>query len=258
MLIFLAESKTMSAEQKPVEPELFENNKPVFEDIADSLMSYLESLPTLEISEILGISHQLSVKTHNLAYDFPHKNTGYKALYGFTGEAYRGLDVSSLSSEAIERAEKNLKIISSVYGLLNASDIIKPYRCEFNKPIYPDSKTAINIFKPKLTVEVVKKIKNNGIKDIINLLPGDADKCLDWKIIRAFASVHKVCFQTITQDGKLKTPTTQRLKEMRGTMAREILNNDIRTFEQLKEFRSDHFIFSKADSKNGLPVFITN
>lgn len=258
MLILLAESKTMSDSQKEVAPALFQQHTPQFETTADSIMSFLASLPTAEISQRLSVSLSLAAKASNYAYDFPHKLTGYKALFGYTGEAFRALDASTLSPEAVENAFSQLKFISSVYGLLNSDDIIKPYRCEFNKPITSQNKTAVDLFKQKNTIVLVNWIKEKEIKDIINLLPGDADKCIDWKIVRAFASVNKVVFQHLLPDGKLKTPIASRLKELRGKMARDILMNNISSFSELTSFESQDYIYSPEHSKPLLPVFLSD
>ena len=218
----------------------------------------MENLSPIQIAEILGISNQLAIKAHSLAFDFPHKATGYKAIFGFTGEAFKSLDAKTLGNSELENANKCLRLISSVYGFLHPSDIIKPYRCEFNKPIAPGHKTPIQVFKPKITVELVKYIKENKIQDVVNLLPGDADKCIDWKIVRAFVKVHKICFQTITPEGKLKTPLAKRLKELRGEMARRILTDGLQNFQELTKMESNNFVFSPNDSKPLLPVFLTD
>ena len=258
MLILLAESKTMSVDQNDIDAATFENNKPFFENDADAIMAYIERLSPLEISDILGISLQLAVKAHTLAYDFPHKPRGYEALYGYTGEAFKALQAETLGKEATKQAFDRLWMVSSVYGLLKSSDIIKPYRCEFNKPIIERGKTPAQFYKSKNTIELARHIKSNKITDVINLLPGDADKCIDWKIIRAFAKVHKIVFQTITPEGRLKTPIAKRLKELRGTMARTILLQNIKSFKELTVVESPEFIYSPTDSKPLLPVFITN
>lgn len=258
MLILLAESKTMASQQNNVDPQEYETNMPALESTADEIMDYLQSITPAEISTKLGISHQLAVKVHDFAYDFPHKLSGYKAIYAFIGEAFKALDVNSISKNSLVNINERLRLISSVYGILKPYDIIKPYRCEFNKPITADSKTAIQIFRSKVTIEFVRYIKDNKISEVINLLPGDADKCLDWKIIRAFTSMHKICFQVMTPEGKLKTPIAKRLKELRGLMAREILENGFESLQQLKTFESDHYIYSSADSKPGLLVFISS
>lgn len=257
MLILLAESKTMSAHQYPVEPAKYAEHTPVVESTADEIMAKMESMTPGEISEALGISNGLAVKAHNLAYDFPHKLSGYKPLEAFTGEAFRSLEASTLSPEALERAAVSLKFISSVYGLLSAEDIIKPYRNEFNKALDPSLGTPIQIFKPKVTIALAKIIKENGVKDVINLLPADADKCIDWKIIRSFTKVHRMVFQTIGPSGKLKTPIAGRLKALRGTMARTILSENLQTFSDLTNFESPDFFFSPTHSKPLLPVFLS-
>lgn len=256
MLVLLAESKTMAPLQENITDAEYSAATPVFESEADRIMANIEALNPPKLAQILGISTQLAVKAHNLAYDFPHKSTGYKAIFGFTGEAFRSLKASSFDKATLETADRNLRFISSIYGWLKPSDIIKPYRCEFNKPVAPDDKTPIQVFKAKNTVALVNLIKENKIKDIINLLPGDAEKCIDWKICRAFAKVHKIVFRQITSEGKLKTPIASRLKELRGLMAREILSRNIENFDNLTRYESSQFIFSPADSKPLLPVFI--
>ena len=256
MYVLLAESKTMLSDQSEIADNELKSRLPVFEEIADKEMGFITSLKPDEIAEILGISQNLATKCLSYAYDFPNKTTGYSALKGFIGEAYRGLDASTLSAKALEAANSNLIIISSLYGLLKPSDIIKPYRLEFNKPIYPDRKSAIKIYKQKATIEFVRRIKAEDKKEIIDLLPADADSMLDWKIIRAFAKVYKIRFQTIDSNGKLKTPLAKRLKELRGMMCRQILEEGLTEFSQLKDIQSSHFIYSEDDSKEGMPVFI--
>ena len=246
----------MSGDQFPVSAEEFDKNKPIFEEGADSIMEYLASLTASEIASLMNISGQLAIKSHNLAFEFPYKLTGYPALYAFTGEAYRGLDISTVSKDALQNINDKLRIVSSTYGLLRPEDLIKPYRSEFNKKIAPQGLTPIQFYKQKITIEFVKYIKENKVRDVINLLPADADKCFDWKIIRAFSSVHKVVFQEMTPEGKFKTPIAKKLKELRGSMFRAILENGIETFEELKKVKSEHFIFSSEDSKPLLPVFL--
>lgn len=247
----------MSTDQRAVESSVFLAHEPALETMADALMANMASFSPLELSEIMGISHQLAVKASSLAYDFAHKLTGVNAIFAFIGEAFRALDISSIPEDKLTQSQDNLRIISSVYGILSPFDIIKPYRCEFNKKIAPDGKTPIQYFKPKVTIELVNEIKGKRVMDIINLLPGDADKCVDWKIIRSFVPVHKICFQTIGNSGELKTPLAKRLKELRGLMCRQIIEEGINSFKQLTEMESQHFIFSPKDSKPGLAVFIS-
>ena len=248
----------MLSKQSPISETLFLSNKPTLEVYADKIMAHLAELNPTEIAGIMGISHQLALKAYELAYDFPHKLMGFNAVSGFVGEAFKAFDFPTLKNSDLNQLDKELRIISSIYGVLKPSDIIKPYRAEFIKPIAPENKSPIQFLKSQVTINVVTYIKENKTKDIINLLPGDAEKCLDWKIIRAFSSVHKVCFKSINTEGKLVTPLTHRLKELRGLMARSIVENDIKNFNDLIHLHSEHFLYSPKDSKPGLPVFITD
>lgn len=247
----------MSDNLRDISPEDYNAHSPLLELVADETLRFISSLTVEEIMNIMPVSKALAAKVKSLAYEFPNKSTGYNPLTAFCGEAFRGLDASTLSHEAIFRASSQLRIISSAYGILRPTDIIKPYRLDFNKKVGPDYQNINKILKPRITVEIVKYVKENKIKDIINLLPADADDCLDWKIIRAFAKVHKILFKIISPStGDLKTPIAKRLKELRGIMTRIILENDISTFDQLKSFENNYFVFSPADSKPLLPVFI--
>ena len=257
MISLLAESKTMSSLQPQVAEDIYLEHKPVFESHADAIMDYFSQLSPGEISSMLGISQSLGIKARNLAYDFNYKGTGYKAINGYTGEVFKGLDIDSIPKDLLVDLNDKLRIVSSVYGLLKPEDIIKPYRCEFNKSITKDHKTSVQVYRQKITIEFSKYIKENKVKDVINLLPADADKCFDWKIIRAFTSVHKIVFQVYNEKGNLKTPSTKRLKELRGLMFRTILENVITNFEDLKSFDSPYFLFSKEHSKTLLPMFIS-
>lgn len=256
MVTLLAESKTMLSEEKPVLESVFEDHTPALEEMADHTMDFIRNLSVNEISELLGISSQLAMKSVGYAYEFPNKKMGYGAIYGFTGEAFKALDVSTISKEALDFANDNLRIISSLYGILKPDDIIKPYRLEFNKNCAPNNQNIAKYLKPKITIEFVKFLRSQKVKDVIDLLPADADACLDWKIIRSVSKVHKINFKTLDNSGKLKTPLTKHLKESRGKMARFILENSIQSFSDLIKAESEDFFYSPNDSKPGLPVFL--
>lgn len=256
MLSLLAESKTMSVSQVDVSPDNFESHKPPLENSADSIMEYVRHFSAQGLAEVMGVSHNLAVNALKYAYDFPNKTTGYQAIVGFKGEAFRALDITSLTESERQFLIPSLRIISSAYGILRPDDIIKPYRLEYNKAVAGENLTPIKLFKSKVTIELVNYVKASGIKEIINLLPADADSCIDWKIVRAFVKVYKICFLSINKKGDLKTSSSTKIKELRGSMARFIIQNNITDFNTLRSLESDKFIYSSTDSRPGLPVFI--
>ena len=246
----------METELKPVSTDDFSELQPSLEKMADDIMHYVATLSPSQFADILSVSNTLAIKALKFAYDFPNKSTGLPALNSFIGDAYRSLDASTLSQNAITASESKLRIISSAYGILKPDNIIKPYRLDFNKNVCGESLSPAKVFKQKVTVNLVKYIKDTGVKDIINLLPADAELCIDWKILRAFAKVHKVYFKSISNDGKLKTPIAKRLKQLRGLMCRDILEKGLDSFAALTTAESSHYVYSPGDSKPLMAVFI--
>lgn len=256
MISLIAESKTMDSGNSNFKSPEFNKNIPLMEDMAIKTMDFIKGISAAEISERLGISHTLAVKAHSFALDFFLKDSGEKALDIFTGEFYKALDVKSLNEDAIKRADENVLIVSSLYGLLKPDDFIKPYRLEFNKDCGPDGNNIIKYLKPKVTVNLVKILKEKSEKEILDLLPGDASKCVDWKLVKAFTKVMKPDFKTVGEGGKLITPHAGCLKELRGKMLRMILLNNINSFKDLLDSSSPDFEYVAEMSKPGLPLFI--
>jgi len=52
------------------------------------------------------------------------------SLMVFKGDVYQGLDAETLNNKQIKFAQKHLRILSGLYGILRPMDVIKPYRLE--------------------------------------------------------------------------------------------------------------------------------
>lgn len=256
MIILIAESKTMNLNPHSVTEDEFFKHTPHFEREAEEIVNYLDSLDMSEFKNKLSLSDSLAIKARKLFYDFSFKNEGWSSLYAFTGDVYRALDINSLSQNAIDYLNKNLFIVSSLYGVLNTQDIIKPYRLDFTAEASPGGGKLVNFWKQKLSIWIVKYIKEaSGQREILNLLPADASNLFDWKIIKAFAKVYKVDFKKIEGDG-YKTPSAGKLKALRGEMVRIIAENNISSLNLLSSINSENFSYSKETSRTDYPSFV--
>ncbi|MCH5236612.1 MAG: YaaA family protein [Muribaculaceae bacterium] len=249
MIILIAESKTMVSSETVITPEDFSRNKPIYEEKADEIMGYLGRLPIAELVEATGLSSSLASKMQRYIYEFPNKGLGLKAIEAFTGVVFKALDFTTLSDVAKLHCEEKVRIISSLYGWLRPSDIVKPYRLDFKSKASP-THVALNAFwKQNVTIALVKMLKVLGENTVLNLLPSDAAKCIDWKLVKNFCNVWKVDFVEITQNGTMKAPTASKLKTMRGTLLRQILTDDINDIASLKTAATDHYMCE------GTPVY---
>ena len=217
---------------------------PLYEATAAEIMNSLANLTVAELSAMLKLSGSLAAKMRKMVYEFDYKATGFSAIDAFTGVVFRALDYSSLSPDAAERCGKSVRIISSLYGWLKPTDVIKPYRLDFTSHLEegPSAGKALNSFwKMDVTKALVKMLDDSHEGEILNLLPADAAKCIDWKLVKRFAKVWKADFKEYRENGTMKTPTAERLKALRGTLLRQILEEDIRDADALRHVACDAY-----------------
>lgn len=249
MLILIAESKTMREEQQPIAPGDFKAHTPAGEAAAAEIMHRLEALPQAELMAETGLSATLATKLRKQIYEFPNKALGLKAIEAFTGVVFKALKYDALSPREQDLCGSDVRIISSLYGLLRPDDIIKPYRLDFTIKAAPDG-TALNTFWRKdATIALVKTLREQPGAEILNLLPADAAKCIDWKLVKRFCKVWKVDFVELTDGGSARTPAANKLKTMRGTLLRQILREGMRSVADLRGIQSEDFLFE------GTPVY---
>lgn len=254
MITLIAESKTMSAGTSLYPPDL--QSTPIFNEVAEELASTFAAMPVEEIAERIRVSIPLAHKAKRLFYDFRNGETPSTALSVFTGEVFRALDISSLDSRCLETAYSKVGIISSLYGLLRPGDLVRQYRFDFDVENPLAGITMQKYWKPKLTVALVKLLKERGEEEVLDLLPAEASKCLDWKLIKNFAKVTKINFKTINDNGELKTPHSGKIKELRGKLLREIIIREADRPSDVIELHAPFLTYDPDLSKKDYPTFI--
>ena len=242
MLILLAEAKTMQTAESAVSAIEYGSHKPLYESVADELMSRLASMSVGELTHLLKVSGSLALKMFQFAYNFPDKNNGLECMLAYTGVVFKALDFPSLNPEERHRCNSGVRIVSSLYGWLRPDDIVKPYRLDYSSELpvgNNDFIVASSFWRKDVTVALVNTIRRDGHSEILNLLPGDAAKCIDWKLVKNFAKVWKVDFTDAVTE---KTPQAGKLKTMRGKLVRQILKDNIGSAEDLKTVVSDGYV----------------
>ena len=242
MLILIAESKTMAGNERQVTAEEFMQHRPSGEETADEVMLHVARMSLSEISTGIKISPAMASRVIRMAYEFPNKGLGYAAIEAFTGVVFKEFGYDLLSPAEKFMTDSTVRIISSLYGWLRPSDIIKPYRFDFNTRLAPDNRTFSDYWRKDVTMNLVKDLQSLGEKTIINLLPGDAAKCIDWKLVKRFAKVYKVDFKELKAGGDYRTPHAGRLKAMRGELLREIIRRGITSPSNLLDLTTDNLL----------------
>lgn len=228
-----------------------------FLEEADSLAHQLKKLSSKEISELMKISEKLGILNHQRYKDWKKpkvlsENTK-AAVTVFDGEVYRGIAVESFSEKDFENAQKDLRILSGLYGILKPLDLMYPYRLEMGTKFAVNSK-AKNLYEywgSSIADFLNKEMKEGEV--LINLASNEYFKAVDKKTLKA--RVITPVFKELREDGSLKVIVVY-AKHARGAMTRDIIQNQYQDVEDLKGYNIDGYSYSESESKENEWVYI--
>lgn len=248
MLILIAESKTMATCSERIGQSEYVRHVPALEETADEIMLSLRDMSAAELSKAVKISPVMAVGLQRMIYEFPNKELGSYAINAFTGVVFRAFGYATLSTDAKKRTAENVRVISSLYGWLRPDDIIKQYRFDFTTLLAPGLKTFCSYWRDRVTECLVDEIVKGHHASVLNLLPSDAAKCIDWKRVEGMARVLRADFKEIRESGVLKTPVSNRLKTLRGMLLRQMASERIDDAASLSHITSEAYFSQGIDS----------
>ena len=98
------------------------------------------------------------------------KKNSRAAIWAFKGDVYTGLDADSLSDEDVQFAQRHLRMLSGLYGLLKPLDLMQPYRLEMGtKLANPKGKDLYAFWGDIITQSVQQALDEQGDRVLINL-----------------------------------------------------------------------------------------
>src|SRR5690554_1184575 len=83
------------------------------------------------------------------------------AIFAYNGDVYTGFEAHSLSQEALDFAQRHLRILSGLYGLLRPFDPIRPHRLEMGTKWAPRYKKLTDFWKDKIASELASDLDEN-------------------------------------------------------------------------------------------------
>lgn len=254
MLILLSPAKTLDLSLK------MDNIKPseaTFKEETRELVSILEKYSKEEIGKLMKMSDKLSEINYERYQTFYNDQTNeYIALLAFKGEAYKGIKVEDFLVEDLDYAQKVLRILSGLYGVIKPLDKIKEYRLEMGTNLKNSiGKDLYQFWKEKITNMIVDNLESSpGEKVLINLASNEYSTSLNMDIIKLKSKVVQIAFFE-NKNGQYKLVGTY-AKKARGVMARYIIKNKVDTLEGIKGFTQCGYSYSENFSNDEKIVFI--
>ncbi len=244
MLVLISPAKTLDFSNNF--PENLAVSAPKFYKEALELMGILQNYAAQDLSKLMCISAKLGELNYKRFQEFSSANTK-PALYAYKGDVYEGLELEKYTSDQIEFANKIIRIISGLYGMLKALDLIAPYRLEMGINL-PNrlGKNLYNFWRDKLT----ESIEAEQEKFIINLASQEYSLAIGQlnkkKINIVFKEKQKDDYKIIGLYAK----------KARGIMANYIIQRKIENPEELKEFNLANYKYISRFSSAEEYVFV--
>tara|TARA_B100000795_G_C22774768_1_gene429505 strand:+ start:190 stop:948 length:759 start_codon:yes stop_codon:yes gene_type:complete len=230
-----------------------EYTQPSFIEESGELIKKLKALSKNELGELMKISPALADLNYNRnqKWQLPFSLENSKqAIYAFTGEVFRGINVGSLPEEKIPLLQDRLRILSGLYGLLKPLDLIQPYRLEMGTRVSIGK--ANNLYKfwdTNLADALNDEMENDDL--LINLASSEYFKAVSKKVLKT--PMITPVFKEL-KNGEYKIVMTY-AKRARGLMVRYILDNNIDTLEELKGFNIEGYAFTEVLSTDTELIF---
>lgn len=253
MLTVLSPAKTLDYETPPTTRKTTE---PMFLEQAQALVEDARGLSPADIRELMGVSDAIANLNHerfmNWQPAFSLENAK-QAVLAFKGDVYTGLDADSLDNKALSFAQKHIRILSGLYGLLRPLDLMQPYRLEMGlKFTNRGGKNLYEFWGNDITDAVNKAVKSSGSPVLVNLASNEYFKSVKPKQLDA--EVITPVFKDL-KNGKYKMISFF-AKRARGVMARYIVTQGLNEPEALKTFAEDGYYFSPEQSTATEWVFL--
>lgn len=251
--VIISPAKSLDFEQNIKTPI---TSLPVFQHETEVLVKKLQKMKLNDLQELMKLSLNLAElnfeRYQNWITPKEKSDLVQPAVTVFTGEVYKGLDVASWRKEDFENAQKQLFILSGLYGLLRPLDLMYPYRLEMGTKLEL-SKSQKNLYQfwgNKITDHLNSVLSENDT--LVNLASTEYSKAVKFKNINA-----KIITPVFKDwKGEQLKVIMMYAKHARGVMAKEIIQGNYTNLENLKGYNVDGYMFSEEHSTDQEWVFI--
>ena len=253
MIILMNSSKTLDFDQPD---RASKHTSPEFIKDAEMLVKELRRLSDSEFSKLMGVSDKLAKLNvaRYAGWQSSEKGTGAKqALLAFKGDIYCGLDTANYHTKDFEFAQKHVRILSGLYGILRPLDLIQPYRLEMATKLSTNrGKNLYQFWETKINESVKALLKQEKSGVIVNLCSAEYFKAVKPDLLDA--TVITPVFKEF-RNGAYRFITIY-AKKARGLMGNFIIRNHLKKLENLKSFNVDAYRFNPTISSAQEWIFV--
>jgi cytoplasmic iron level regulating protein YaaA (DUF328/UPF0246 family) len=252
MLLVISPAKTLDYET-PSKTKI--KTIPDYLDDSQELINRARKYSVLDIAEIMQVSQKIAELNFErfAKWKTPFTPENAKqAVLAFKGDVYTGLDAETFNAADFKFAQKHLRILSGLYGLLRPLDLMQPYRLEMGRKIETDrGKNLYEFWGETITDGLNKQLKKIKSDCLINLASNEYFKSVKPKLLNA--EIITPAFKDY-KNGEYKMLGVY-AKKARGMLSRFVIQNQLTDPEDMKDFCEDGYRFNKSLTKGNTWVF---
>jgi cytoplasmic iron level regulating protein YaaA (DUF328/UPF0246 family) len=220
------------------------------------LIAQLQQFSIQDVASLMKLSDKLAAlnlgRFQSWSTPFTADNAK-QAILAFNGDVYTGLDAATLDQAGFDFAQKHLRILSGLYGVLKPLDYIQPYRLEMGtKLINAKGKDLYTFWGDQLKTSLAEEPELLSDRVLVNLASNEYFKAIKAKLLNV--SIITPVFKE-AKNGQYKMISFY-AKKARGLMSRYIIDHKITEPEAIKGFDCDGYSFNQAHSTQDEWVFL--
>ena len=211
------------------------------------------------IRELMSISPALAELNFERFQDWDPPFTSRNsrpALLAFNGDTYIGLNAAqSFSERDYTHAQKTLRILSGLYGVLRPLDLIQPYRLEMGSKLEnPRGDNLYDFWDGTITDLLNADLAESpGTPALVNLASNEYFDSVE--VDRVEGKIVTPTFYDRKSGGDYKTVSFF-AKRARGAMAAWLIQNRVQSTQAITSFDSNGYQYSADRSTPTNPVFL--
>ncbi len=234
------------------------HSQPRMLDRASELINVMRSKSVAEISSLMDISEELATlnaeRYQDFSTPFSMKNARASVL-AFAGDVYQGMAAAERFGERdFTEAQKTVRILSGLYGVLRPLDLMQPYRLEMGTKLRTERGTTLyDWWGDQITDQLRADLAQSpGPQVLINLASKEYFSAV--KPEKLGTRVISPRFEDEEGTGRYRVVSFS-AKRARGEMATWLVLERARTIKAITDFDASGYRYDADASSPDEPVF---
>ncbi|GAB3623577.1 peroxide stress protein YaaA [Mariniluteicoccus endophyticus] len=255
MLALLSPAKSLDLEsplstKKHTQPRMLEES--------EQLVDEMRTRTADEIAALMHVSDEIAELNVKRFREFSTPFTARNArpsLFMFDGDVYRGMAARDrFDARDLTEAQKTVRILSGLYGLLRPLDLMQAYRLEMGTSLVTDRGRSLYAWWGDRITDLVRADldESPGSRVLVNLASDEYAKAVDLDALDCPVVAPRFEDQGPKGDWKVISFAA---KKARGEMAAWLVQHRVRSAAKVKDFDAAGYRYEEAHSTPEVPVF---